>query len=209
MIKNYAGSFVRRSLTAVLAVALSASLLGTGARAGMVSGSDAFTQQNNIAIGSMPSGSTVSNATSFVDVALATNAPSTGDFLTYVPNNTDVGSGVTVPVHTGASSFSFGDNAFGHFNATSETIIFQGSGFANLTFLGTFTPGTDFTGGQTAAPAIFGIQFSQNGGSIVDSGTITTSAVPEPSSMALLGIGLTSFLAFRRRFSKSKKLPVA
>jgi hypothetical protein len=37
--------------------------------------------------------------------------------------------------------------------------------------------------------------------------SLTTSSVPEPSSIALLGIGLSGFIAFRRRFSR--KLPVA
>jgi hypothetical protein len=36
---------------------------------------------------------------------------------------------------------------------------------------------------------------------------VTTQSVPEPSSIALLGIGLSGFIAFRRRFFK--KLPVA
>jgi hypothetical protein len=210
MIKNYTGSIVRRSLTAVSAVALSAALLGTVAQAGPIVGSDAFTQQNSIAIGALPPGSNVNNATSFTNIALSSNTPSSGDFLTFVPNNTDVNSGVTVPVASGPSSFSFGDAAFGTFTATTETVIFQGSGFANLSFTGTFVPGTLFPASITSNSAIFQIAFTQSGTSITDAASITTPAgVPEPTSMALLGIGITGFLAFRRRFSKSKKLPVA
>lgn len=209
MIKNYAGSFVRRSLTAALAVALSSALLGTSAQAGPIVGSDAFTQQNSVSIGSMPPGSNVNDATSFSSVALATNVPASGDFLTHVPNNTDVNGGVTVPVANGPSTFSFGDAAFGMFTATSESITFQGGGFANLSFSGTFVPGTDFPSSITSNVATFQITFVQSGPSITDAASITAGAVPEPSSMALLGIGITSFLAFRRRFSKSKKLPVA
>jgi hypothetical protein len=204
MISKIVGSFVR-SLPVVLAVALSSALFqGTSAQAGMISGSDAFSQQNNVSIGALPGGTNVNTATSFTNVAPATSSMATGDFLTYVPANTDISAGVTVPVATGASTFTIGNVAFGTFTATSETVVFQGSGFANLTFQGTFTPGSLFPGGSTATPAILGISFTQTtlDGPISESGTISTAAVPEPSSIALLGIGLSAFIAFRRRLSK-------
>jgi hypothetical protein len=44
-------------------------------------------------------------------------------------------------------------------------------------------------------------------GSMVSNPTLSIVGVPEPSSIALLGIGISGFIAFRRRFSK--KLPAA
>jgi len=63
-------------------------------------------------------------------------------------------------------------------------------------------------------PAISSTGFSVDGKTNVGSGphgagifgTVSYAAVPEPSTMALLGIGMTSFLAFRRFF---KRNPVA
>jgi hypothetical protein len=215
MIKNYAGSFVRRSLTAVLAVVLSSALLGTSAQAGpIIVGSEAFTQQNGVAITPLPTPDGVYNATSFMGVALATNANATGDF-TVVNSNYQLSPTFTVPVANTPppTSFSFSDGGFGMFTATSETVFFQGgnatNGFADLVFHGIFAPGTLFTGLSPNTDATFNISFTQSGGSISESATLSMAAVPEPASFALLGIGISGFIAFRRRFSKSKKPPVA
>jgi PEP-CTERM motif len=100
-------------------------------------------------------------------------------------------------------------------------LIVGGVGFLNLSgtipagsLLANALPGLDFSpfnnGGGT-----MGLTFNKVGtdlGSIVaNGGTITgtggfTEAAPEPGSFALLGIGMTGFLAFRRFF---KKTPVA
>jgi hypothetical protein len=218
MIKNYAGSFVRRRLTAVLAVALSASLLGTGAQAGSVTGTIALSQQSNMDI--MPTTDVTALGQTFMNLAFVTGATS-GDFVKLpgsgVAAGTDLlSSSLTTPPPTISSAYSFGDspvpNAFGEFNSISitETVGFRSALFV---ITGVFTPGSDFASlGVSPTDAIFLLSLTQAGGlntPISASGTLAMNGVPEPTSMALLGIGITSFIAFRRRFSKSKKLPVS
>jgi len=60
--------------------------------------------------------------------------------------------------------------------------------------------------GSTINVSLSGLTTGISGKSI-HADYVVSSAVPEPSSIALLGIGLSGFIAFRRRFSK--KLPVS
>ncbi len=58
--------------------------------------------------------------------------------------------------------------------------------------------GTDYTGG---AGSMFDVM-TISGTSVTGTAVFSQAAIPEPSSMALLGIGLGGLLAFRRRFAK-------
>lgn len=66
-----------------------------------------------------------------------------------------------------------------------------GQAFATLTFVT-----------SDSSVAVTSTEWATNDGSKSGSTSVSLSAVPEPASMALLGIGMAGFFAFRRFFNK-------
>jgi hypothetical protein len=91
----------------------------------------------------------------------------------------------------------------------SEVATVTGSGDEiKIKFAGpvTYVTGSfSFDANQTGPVTVSSVVTTPSGG-VVKTSVLGITSIPEPSSMALLGIGMTSFLAFRRLF---KRTPIA
>jgi hypothetical protein len=140
----------------------------------------------------------------------STTSQGTGGFsgvaggTSFTPSTLTITSGV-------GQTFTFGNATYGMFTATSPFVAILGNNVngiptsLTLNMLGTYVGGAV---GGTAVPAEFTLSFTQAGGpgnSISTSGTlvIPPPAVPEPASIAMLGLGL-GFVGFGVRRSRRK-----
>ncbi len=98
-------------------------------------------------------------------------------------------------------------NGGGNGTASGATVTFLFNDANKTTGTATPTPGLQFTFTDTATGLVTlsGYPLTYTGATAVNSNAaITSQTVPEPASLALLGIGMTGFLAFRRFLKRSK-----
>jgi hypothetical protein len=216
MVNSIAGSVVRRGFTMMVSVALASALFqGANLPAASILGTQKYAEAANTSIGVSP-GTNVATASSISGITFVVNG-GTADYSS-IPSGTQIGTSFTLTSTSLGTAFAFSAANYGTFmgTLTSEN-VFTGTGasFANFTFTGTFTP-TDmptglFPAGLTGNSATLGLTFVQSdvtdAASITETASLTTPAiVPEPSSIALLGIGISGFIAFRRRFNKKSSV---
>jgi len=114
--------------------------------------------------------------------------------ITYTPAVDPIGLPITLTSSTNITSPTFTEGAP---TPGANTVHLTFNPVASGAFVFTFTTGSN-------SPVTFS-NFSFSGTSANTSNTVAVSStiIPEPTSMALLGIGMSGFLAFRRFFKRS------
>lgn len=218
----------RRSLFMMIAAGFLVCSLGTtGATASTVVTSDAGTFSWTITGGGSANSATIT----FSNVFLTTVNGSTASPLPITSSLANLSFTVSASppgtfTATGSSSKIFGTGGTGSEAVLDYNVNAAGASSASGSFLnlvGTVTSvpfnnlsGFDFSDFGTG-PNVMTLTFTQAGGDIATviatgSGTVSGNSsggfsevlsIPEPTSMALLGIGMTGFLAFRRFFRRT------
>jgi hypothetical protein len=163
-----------------------------------------LTHAQNGTIGLTDVGTPTDNSPS--DVSLATSF--TIADLNSFANNTGVFFGLAAQ-NFGSLSFSlsspaglsFGTPVFGSFTCTGISILDSQTGHGiELRASGFYSSGTFDGGVINNESASIDLGFTQNGAGLADSAVFSIPAVPEPGSLALLGVGATALgLHLRRR----------
>jgi hypothetical protein len=193
---------IPRVLLAGLLVALAASQSATAAS---IMGTLAIATDTTTLT---PSSADLSNATSVNWVESNSSAQGTGD-LNVIPTLTIfTPSGTLTIANLTQFNYDFKTSTtdYGTFQAGAGSfIVTRTASFLDVYLLGTFTPAGGLPGfSQGAASLRLSFTYANVGGNISVSGSGTLSSppqtppgIPEPASLALVGIGLVSVTAFR------------
>jgi hypothetical protein len=181
--------------------ALGVAVMGQTAQAAAVNGSEA--------LAAVVSGTSDLNAAASMNLTSFIDTGNTGDFSAV--SGVVFADAVTVNFTLG-SSLTITNSAWGTFTGV---LVIDDNSAANArtdSFVGTFTPGTDFPAGTTVNSASLVMSFTQSGGagnSISDSLSLHSPSVvtvPEPASLAMFGtaFGFFALVAGARRFRAVK-----
>jgi hypothetical protein len=142
----------------------------------------------SVAFATPSQATTVTTAVSFSVL----DAGTVNDFeITYTPT-VDPISGLSISGIAGGAVLETGPNTL---HATFTPVTSAGNPHSFLITFTTLSPSPGFN--------FSGFSFSGSSSSVSSLVTVSPTLIPEPTSMALLGIGMTGFLAFRRLFKRS------